>query len=265
MMPFFAATVGLLAAIAEVNFSPQPTAEFPASPRPIIGQTLPDASLFVAPPVPDDLGQPGRRADAGSRGCGSLAADAPTSAVTALVPQTAETETVFSLTAAPQPTLWLYVPLAGALSGTLAVQDEQGNLIYEGTFTTPEAGLVGLQWPETLASWEVGDRRRWFVVLGCEENEVSYSLSGWMARGAAPHLAARPPAEPIADYAAQGLWHDALTQAVESRSPAWATLLQEVSLDELATVPRLDCCALTAIAPTTNSPTRQTPTSTEAP
>jgi len=247
MMPFMAVTAGLLAAIAEVNFFPQPPAEFPISPRPLIGQTLPNTALFVAPPVPDDLGQPGRRADAGSRGCGSLAADAPTEQVTALVPQTPSTETVFSLTADSQPTLWLYVPLAGALSGTLAVQDEQGNLLYEGTFTTPAAGLMGLQWPETLASWEGGDRRRWFVVLGCEANEVTYALSGWLARGAAPDLAARPPAEPIANYAAQGLWHDALTQAANPRSPAWATLLQEVGLGELAAVPRLDCCQLTSV------------------
>ena len=219
---------------------------------PVLSQGEETNNLFVAPPVPDDLGQPSRRSDAGSRDCVSGATDTVTE-LTALVPlyQTPTSAMVYSLTTAERPTLWLYVPFAVPLAGRLALQDAADNLLYEGHFTTlDEPGIVGLSLPALAAPWAVGDRYQWFVVLGCTADSISYGVNGWVERTAiAPAdqaaIAALPPAAQVDAYGAQGLWHEALTTAATLPSNTqWTALLQGIGLAVIAPTPRLDCCAL---------------------
>jgi hypothetical protein len=55
------------------------------------------------------------------------------------------------------------------------------------------------------------------------------------------------PQQRIALYAANGIWHEALTAAAELRranpnAPEWAALMEAVGLAYLATEPIVECC-----------------------
>ncbi|PHM06590.1 DUF928 domain-containing protein [Nostoc sp. 'Peltigera malacea cyanobiont' DB3992] len=87
--------------------------------------------IFAAPPPPPDIGEPGKRAEAGSRGC-SQNVNKPLSSsskrLTALVPIYANSELVFGTTIAEHPSFLFYVPYASDFaSGEFVLEDEAEN------------------------------------------------------------------------------------------------------------------------------------------
>ncbi len=217
-------------------------------------QPLENSDLFAAPPPPNDVGQPGQRSDAGTRGCGLADSGAPSvgNNMTALVPvyESSEPPIVFSQTAAVDPKLWFYNPFTVPTPGTFALEDTEGNVLYEGTFVSPaQSGVVSITLPDTLAPMAVGDRYRWFFVLNCQEDSAIYVVEGWLQRSEltaeiVTQLDGASAQEQVAVYARNGFWQDALTLAAESQMPQWAILLEDVGLEYLATEPILNCCAL---------------------
>ncbi|MCC5626505.1 DUF928 domain-containing protein, partial [Nostoc sp. CHAB 5715] len=99
----------------------------PANPNGQLKQSL----IFAAPPPPKDIGEPGKRGEAGSRGCGQDINKPMTSSqkrLTALVPVYSNSELVFGTTIAEHPSFLFYVPYASEFaSGEFVLEDEAQN------------------------------------------------------------------------------------------------------------------------------------------
>jgi hypothetical protein len=195
---------------------------------------------------PPSTGRPGRRSDAGSRGCG---ADESTSAseakpLLALVPaqKTGSSTIVFGQTAAEHPTVWFYVPYRAASTAVFVLQDQAGKTIYQTNVTLPKtAGVLSVPLPTTIAPLETGQPYHWFFKLYCRPTSPPDSfVDGWIQREPLPsnlaqQLKTATLRQQVRLYAANGFWFDALATAAELRQtnsadPAWAELLQAIGL-----------------------------------
>ncbi len=212
--------------------------------------------LHFAPPPPPNQGAPsGRRRGGASRGpCQQY------EALTALVPVTGEL--VWGLTAAERPTFWFFVPemLAAELPVEFVLQDEADNYVYKTTFTVPETrpGVVSLSVPPAAAPLEIGKPYHWTFSISCDPEKPSASVfvQGSVQRVSLEpvlqrQLAAATPRERVALYAANGIWHEAVTAIAELRraepndstlTAAWADLLRQVELEAIAQQPIVNCC-----------------------
>jgi hypothetical protein len=200
---------------------------------------------------PPSTGRPGRRSDAGSRGCG---VDEPSStseskSLLALVPvqKTANTTVVFGKTAAQQPTFWFYVPYRSPARATFVLQNQGGKTVYESDVALSKTpGIMSLTLPATVTPLETGRLYHWFLKLYCRSTSPPNSfVDGWVQREAlTPDLTQKlkmaTRSQQVRLYAANGFWFDALTAAAELRrthssDSAWTELLKAIDLETVAT------------------------------
>ncbi len=226
---------------------------------------------FTPPPPPDRSAPTGRSQGGASRGeCPEVSKP-----LTVLVPATQKTlgekhgshsastawESVWGLTVAESPTLWFYVPysLTAKLPIEFVLQDDKDNYVYKTTFTASQTqpGIVKLRLPSTVAPLEIGKMYHWYFIIDCDPDAPPL-VEGWVQRIAPPptltsQLQKATPRERIALYAANGIWHDALTSLAELRSANpqdatltadWVSLLESVGLDAIAREPMSQCCTL---------------------
>lgn len=205
---------------------------------------------FLAPPPPPDIGEPGQRSEAGSRGCEDMNQPLTSShkQLTALVPVYSNSELVLGATIAPTPTFWFYIPYQPPFPASFVLRDKDGNLVYQTDVTLPETpGLVSLSLPRAVAPLLIGKRYRWFLKIYCKAQEPPAFVEGWIQRNSLnpvlkSQLEKATPRERVALYAANGIWFEALNTASElhRRDPkdtSWAALLQAVGLNDFVNEP----------------------------
>lgn len=216
--------------------------------------------VFAAPPPPSDIEAPGRRSEAGSRGCGDLGKQ-PTFSnkakrLTALVPvypdyKPLNSKLVLGATASEHPTFWFYVPYQSPLTGKFVLQDKDENLVYETEIPLPQTpGVISFSLPSTAAPLEIGKQYHWYFKIDCTQPPLF--VDGWIQRSSLnptlqSQLEKATLQERVVLYATNGFWHEALTAASElhrlnPKDTYWAALLQAVGLDDFALEPRVECC-----------------------
>ena len=222
---------------------------FPGQALPVLSQA--NNPLIFNAETPPSTGRPGRRSDAGSRGCGTdEAANTPDAKpLLALVPvqKMASSTVVFGKTAADYPTFWFDLPHQSALTATFVLQDQAGKSLYQANVALPKtAGIVSVTLPTTVAPLTAGQPYHWFFKLYCRSTSPPNSfVDGWIQREPlTPDLTQKLKTATLPQqvrlYAAHGFWFDALTTAAALRrknvsDPAWAELLQAIGLEILAT------------------------------
>lgn len=213
-----------------------------------------NSSIVFNDATPPSTGQPGRRSDAGSRGCGEgeSASAAEPKPLLALVPvqktaQATGTSTVaFGRTAAASPTFWFYLPHRSSLTATFVLQEQDGSPLYQSDVALPKtSGILSLKLPATIAPLIVGKRYHWFFKLYCRSISPPDSfVDGWIQREALPSdlvqkLKTATLPQQVRLYAANGFWFDALTTAAALRhttasDSSWAELLKAIGLESVA-------------------------------
>lgn len=240
LKPTPAIAIALLMALAN---------SFPGQAGPVLAQAK-DSIIFNAA-TPPSTGRPGRRSDAGSRGCGTSGSSNTTESkpLLALVPvqKTASSMMVFGRTAAERPTFWFYVPHQAALTATFVLQDQAGKSLYQSAVALPKtAGVVNVTLPTTVAPLTTGQPYHWFFKLYCRSGSPPNSfVDGWIQREAlttdlTQQLKTATLPQQVRLYAANGFWFDALTTAAELRrknasDADWAELVRAIGLESLAT------------------------------
>ena len=223
------------------------------SPSRLFNAQLNTSLIFNAPPPPDGVGEPGSRAGGGRRNPCKV----DEKQLKALVPvyKISESELVLGFTNAEHPTFWFYVPYSGCPL-EFVLKDEKDNDVYQTTLTASDTlpGVISVRLPSTVTPLEIGKRYRWyFSVLNPKKPaEVLDGVDGWVQRESLnltvqSQLEKATLPQRVALYAANGMWHEALTAASELRridanSNDWAALLQAVGLDDVVSEPILECC-----------------------
>ncbi|NJM49017.1 MAG: DUF928 domain-containing protein [Alkalinema sp. RU_4_3] len=207
------------------------------------------SAIGIKPSVaadPPSTGVPGRRADAGSRGCGDN--DPVIKPLTALVPiqKTATSTTVIGKTAASHPTFWFYLPHRAPFTAKFVLQDEAGEALYESDVALPtDTNILSITLPKTVAPLATGKQYQWFFKLYCQSISPPESfVNGWIQREALPsdltqHLKTANPQQQIQLYAKGGFWHESLATAAELQQQnlgdgAWGDLLRSIGLETIA-------------------------------
>jgi hypothetical protein len=213
---------------------------------------------FVPPPPPDQEAPSGRARGGASRGSCDNHQDKKR--LTALVPVTSKS--VWGLTVTEYPTFWFYVPdaLTPEIPIEFVLQDEEDNYVYKTTFTVPgtQPGIVSLSLSSMKAPLEIGKKYYWTFSIDCDPQEPSNSI---FVKGTVQRVAMNPALmsqvkaatqrDRIALYAANGIWHEALTTLAELRrtepgdatlAATWENLLQYVDLQDIAKEPIVQCC-----------------------
>ena len=224
---------------------------------------------FVQQPQLPDNGTPtGRRK--GAAGRGNCVLEPP---LTALVPTSekslAESEGkvtyVWGKTIAEYPTFWFYVPYSNTslLSVEFVLQDGE-NDVYRTPVTLPRTpGIVSFRLPSTAKPLEIGKMYHWFFKVNVDcalqpPAKMKDYVEGWVQRVKlnpiiASQLETATPQQQIAIYAANGIWHEALTSLVDLRlvntedttlKNDWTDLLQSAGLSDIASKPIVQCCNL---------------------
>ncbi len=221
--------------------------------------------IFAAPPLPDGIGEPTRRSEAGSRGCedeSKQSAASEKKLLTALVPVYPDyqpspdyppAELVLGTTTAFYPTFWFYIPYQPPFTGEFVLQDKEGNLVYKTNVMLPETpGVISFSLPSTEPPLKIGERYHWYFKIYCRSEPPPSFVDGWLQIVSLnPDLksqiekATLP--EQVALYAINGIWYEALTAAAELRrtdpnDTNWTALLQAVGLDNFAKEPMVECC-----------------------
>lgn len=235
--------------------------------HPLPGQAQPTPSLslssiiFSAPPPPSDLGEPGGRGEAASRGCGledrstidtNQTANHP--GLTALAPlvSTGAFEVVWGMTTAEQPTFWFYVPpvlMSGM--GELVIEADTHQWTYP-VELDGSSGIVQITIPESGAALDWETDYHWYFNIYCQPQQPPQFVHGWIRRVALnpaleDELAQATLGQQAELLATEGIWYDALAIAAEvhrtqSDASLWANLLQSVALAPLSHYPLVDCC-----------------------
>jgi hypothetical protein len=197
---------------------------------------------------PPSTGVPGRRADAGSRGCGDSVVLKP---LVALVPiqNTATTPIVLAKTAEAYPTFRFYLPHRAPFTAKFVLQDQEGNSLYQSDVDlSADTNILSLNLPETVAPLAMGKQYQWFLKLYCQSIAPPEAyVNGWIQREAIPSdLTARlntaSPQQQVQLYAKRGFWHESLDIAAtlhqnNGTNVAWGELLRSIGLPEIAAEP----------------------------
>ena len=226
----------------------------------LVDQSMLRQVNFV-PPIPPNQDAPtGRRRGGGSRCPECQNSDLP---LTALVPGT-NSKSFLALTVASRPTFWFYVPytLTPESSVEFVLQDAADNYIYKTTFTVPgkPVGVVSITLPPGVAPLEIGKQYHWtFLIHKNLQKQSEYVAVDGLVQRVEPSLELMTqlnkltPRERTALYAANGIWHDALTTLASLRrtnpqdatlTADWVRLLQSVGLDNIAPEPVVQCCTV---------------------
>lgn len=208
-----------------------------------------------------DIGEPGQRTEAGSRGCGNMAKQLTGSEekrLTALVPVYGppDLEKVWGVTTAEHPTFWFYVPHSATSTYAEFVLEDAAK--HQTIYKVPLAktpGVVSISLPSTATPLEVGKPYRWYFNVYCQkDHQVTAFVEGDVQRqplnfALKQQLDKASLRQRVTVYATHGIWYDALTTLAELRraSPEdenlatdWTNLLQSVGLESFA--PVADCC-----------------------
>lgn len=255
---FAGATLVLFTTIASVPVQAQ-TSRLSASLPLTVAENSPIAPLiFAAPPVPPTLGTPGQRRDGAASRCpldSTVSPPPPGAEIVALVPLDGSTEpaSVFSKSSADAPEILIYVPYQPPYQGKFVVQNPAGESLYEGPVEMPESpGIINLSFPSTIPPLAPGEPYHWFFIVyePCQSPAPPAFVEGWLQRDPLPsataaQLAQMSPSEQADFYAANGLWHDALTTAAalhqsDADDTHWTDLLQAVGLEDLISEPIVD-------------------------
>ncbi|MGJ3245286.1 MAG: DUF928 domain-containing protein [Elainellaceae cyanobacterium] len=228
--------------------------------------------VFSAPPPPSDLGEPGGRSEAASRGCGingeltgePIPSDEVGLTALASIVTTSEFDgefdAVWGLTTADRPTFWFYVPRS-LMSGTgkFIIEDETTQWTYPVTLEAStqsggQSGIVQISLPESAPPLALDIDYHWYFNIYCQPGQPPRFVHGWIRKTTVDptleaELAQALPAQQVELYAEHGIWYDALAIAADLRSTnptnsIWASLLQSVGLEAVAETPLLDCCQL---------------------
>ncbi|MBD2530848.1 DUF928 domain-containing protein [Nostoc flagelliforme FACHB-838] len=211
--------------------------------------------VFNAPPPPDDVNAPGNRVGGGKRGCENINISQEKQ-LTALVPvyQFPNAELVFGLTTNSHPTFWFYIPYdVATVSAEFVLQNEAGQIIYQSPVPlSGKPGVVSFSLPSTASSLEIGKRYHWYFNTFCNLEQPPIFVNGWVKR-VEPNPLLKSQLETatlkqrVVLYATNGIWYDSLTASAELRRldprlTDWATMLQAVGLNNIASEPIIDCC-----------------------
>lgn len=205
--------------------------------------------VFAPPPPPPNMGEPGQRADAGSRGCGG------DKRLTALVPVYPNSQLIFGTTVAQHPTFWFYIPYKPSLPTKFVLEDKDGKLVYQSDLTLSQTpGVISLSLPKTVAPLLIGKQYHWYLNIYCKQQDPPVFVEGWIQRNSLSptvqnHLEKATPRDLVALYAANGIWFEALSTAEEmrrrnSQDTSWVALLQAIGLKDVANEPIVPCCTL---------------------
>lgn len=253
-------TLGISWAVLScIQVQAQPVNPLLLAPRPTLNRSgqLNESLIFAAPPPPPDIGEPGQRSEAGSRGCQDL--DKPLNfdqkRLLALVPVYSNSELVLGATIAEHPTFWFYIPYKPQFRGKFVLQDKDSNLLYQTNVTLPETpGVVSLSLPNEVAPLEIGKQYHWFLKIYCKAQAPPAFVEGWIQRNSLnPVLKSQLEKATLRDrvalYATNGIWFEALSTASvlrrrDPQDPSWAALLRGIDLNDLATEPIVECCTL---------------------
>lgn len=202
--------------------------------------------LFNAP-TPPSTGRPGRRSDAGSRGCGleGTALESKSQPLMALVPvhPTIGSGVTFGKTAAAHPTFWFYVPQPDGLTAMFVLQDQEGFSLYQSEIPLPkQPGMVSVTLPTTTAPLMPGQAYHWFFKLYCRPTSPPHAfVDGWVQRESLPvtlmeQLKIATLEQQVRLYAANGFWFDAFNTSIEIRRQrngdgTWVKLLKAIGLE----------------------------------
>lgn len=216
----------------------------------------PNRQLFAAPRPPSGIGAPGRRSEAGSRGCSDKRLTSSEKQLTALVPIYADyqpSRLILGTTTAEHPTFWFFVPYRSPFTGEFVLRDKDGELVYRTNVTLPETpGVISLSLPATGTPLLISKPYHWYFKIYCKSKIPPSFVDGWIQRNSLNptlkvQLEKATPRQKVALYAANGVWYEALTAASKLRrtdlnNTDWAALLQDVGLDDIAPEPILECC-----------------------
>lgn len=199
-----------------------------------------------------ELPYPGERNE--RAGCRGAALADGADGLRALVPPTG-----YGLTVTEAPTLFFYVPQTVELPIEFTLLDEQGNILYQISFTLPkQAGIVPIDLSALTneVTLEVGHLYYWFfaIVTDPDDRSGDHLVSGWIERAESDptlvaDLDARQAWELSRRYAQSGIWYDALTAiaALRHTDPAnseyvaqWQDLLESIGFAYLADQPFLE-------------------------
>ncbi|WP_190913823.1 DUF928 domain-containing protein [Nostoc sp. FACHB-892] len=215
--------------------------------------------IFAAPPPPKDIGEPGKRGEAGSRGCGQDINKPLTSSqkrLTALVPVYSNSELVFGTTIREHPSFLFYIPYSSDFaSGEFVLEDEAGDQTIYKTSLSGTPGIVNLRLPSKAAPLEIGKQYRWYLNIYCQkDNQIIANVEGYVKReqlkpALKTQLEKATPSQQVNLYAANGIWYEALSAASElrrtnSQDTSWTALLKAVGLNDFAIEPKVECCNL---------------------
>jgi hypothetical protein len=203
------------------------------------------------PPPPPDVGEPtGRGQGGGTRGpeC------APYEDVAALVPtvMVGDRPIQWGQTTEAHPTVWIATPLGleAGLRVEFTLRDARDATVYRSIHEAIATEPGSLSFTPRGTFLEVGELYAWSVSIFCdvEVPDVPVTVGGYIQRVeslADSGYASTNPLQRSAEYAAAGIWYDALTvlghSYTQSSDPAigeaWSLLLQQVSLGAIAHVP----------------------------
>jgi hypothetical protein len=220
----------------------------------LIGQnpTLNQSLIFNAPPPPPDIGEPGQRSEAGSRGCENIDKQPPAipqKRLTALIPVYSKPELVFGVTILEHPSFLFYVPYSSSSTyGEFVLENEAQNQTIYKTPLTGTPGVVSFRLPSSSAPLLIGKRYRWYFNIYCkDDNQIIASVEGYVKReqlnfALKNQLEKATPRQRVALYATSGIWYEALSTAAELRrtnpqETSWTTLLQAIGLNDLINEP----------------------------
>ncbi|OKH44350.1 hypothetical protein NIES2101_28510 [Calothrix sp. HK-06] len=218
----------------------------------------PNPPIFLAPPPTPDIGEPGKRSAAGSRGCGQDV-NKPVSSqkqLIALLPIYPKSEQVFAITIAERPDFWFYIPYSSSFTyGEFVLEDESQNQTIYKTSLTEAPGIVNLRLPFSAAPLQIGKQYHWyFNIYSKKNNQIVADVEGYVKR--APlysslktQLEKATPSQQVTLYGANGIWYEALSVASQLRhtqpqNTSWTALLQSVGLKDITNEPKVECCKL---------------------
>lgn len=224
-----------------------------------LNRPISTSPIFAAPPPPEGTGEPGKRSEAGSRGCNrgmnKKNLGFPKK-LTAIVPFYPSSESVYGVTTEKYPSFWFYVPYTSNVAyGEFVLEDESEQPKVYPVSLTKTPGIVNLRLPSTSQSLQIGKQHRWYFNVYCKDDkQIIGNVEGYIATARLnPRLRSRlnkaPYAQRVKLYGANGIWYEALDNAAKlrRRNPqdnSWEKLLREVGLSNLANQPMVNCCRL---------------------
>jgi len=191
--------------------------------------------------VPTGRGMPGQRI-AGATRFGECT-QGKLAKIVALMP-----EDNLGVTAAPNPSLFFYVPQSTAKLAELMILSEGGDLLAtQDVPVSGTAGIVGVTIDPTKATLQPGQKYQWIFSLTCKPNEPDANpfVTGWIERAEldsnlAAVITTAPAAERLPLLAANQLWNDTLATlaALQRQNPndpamkqQWQDLLNTAGID----------------------------------